>query len=365
MLPPTAIPAAVRQLAAVAAIGAIGTTALAAAQSVTPAALAPSAASAVSASAPASRSTGADVLARPTSPAARQHRPTNPAKHAATKPAAAPPHHVASIRAVRWVPSGTGMWIYEWDKSDGGNAGAVVARARQIGLTHLFVRTGSSHDGYTGTDVLNTLLPATAHTGVRIVAWDFPELKHPYGDAYRLARAAWVGWNTSAPHVAAVAPDIETPAEGTHTSARRVTQYLSELRKLLPANVAILTTVPWPSKERVGIYPYSAVAAGSDAILPMAYWYDNSPTEVTATSMEFLRRYHRPVQPVGQGYDGKLDVPWLKHNHLGREVPAFFATAHAMGAKAVSLWSWQAAPPIAWRWLYYAHRWFPPVTPRR
>jgi hypothetical protein len=342
----------------VAAVGAIGTSALAAAQSVSPAGLLPSAQSAAAARAdiaPPAREGAARPVA---STLPRAHHTAPAAKHASAAPSSS--RHAASTRAVRWLPSGTGMWIYEWDKSDGGNAGAVVARARRAGLTHLFVRTGSSHDGYTGTEVLRTLLPATAHTNVRIVAWDFPELKHPYGDAYRLARAAWAGWNTSSPHVAAVAPDIETPAEGTHTSSRRVTQYLTELRKLLPANVAILTTVPWPSSQRVGIYPYSAVAARSDAILPMAYWYDNSPTEVTAKSMAYLQRYHRPVQPVGQGYDGKLDVPWLKHNHLGREVPAFFATAHKMGARAVSLWSWQAAPPIAWRWLYYAHRWFPP-----
>jgi hypothetical protein len=361
VLPPTAIPAAVRQLAAVAAVGAIGTLALAGAQSAASGGLSPSAASAVAPSIPGSnpaRAAAGDRVA--STPAPRARHAATPAKH----PTSAASHSAARPRA-RWLPSGTGMWIYEWDKSDGGNAASVVARARRAGLTHLFVRTGSSHDGYTGTEVLKTLLPATAHTGVRIVAWDFPELKHPYGDAYRLARAAWAGWNTSVPHVAAVAPDIETPAEGTHTSALRVTEYLTELRKLLPADVAILTTVPWPSKERVGIYPYAAVAARSDAILPMAYWYDNSPREVTATSMAFLRRYHRPVQPVGQGYDGKLDVPWLKHNHLGREVPAFFATAHAMGAKAVSLWSWQAAPPIAWRWLYYAHRWFPPSAPKK
>jgi hypothetical protein len=235
-----------------------------------------------------------------------------------------------------------------------------VTTARSHGLSHLFVRTGSTHDGYTGARVLHALLPATAGTGIRVVAWDFPELKHPVLDARRLAHAAWDGRPAHGPRVAAVAPDIETRAEGTRSSAARVRIYLSTLRHYLPADVTILTTVPWPSKERIGRYPYGAVAGNSDAILPMAYWYDNSPREVTSRSIAFLRNYHRPVMPVGQGYDGKLDVPWLRHNNLKRQVPAFFVTARKMGAPAVSLWSWQAAPPVAWKALSRARSWFGP-----
>jgi hypothetical protein len=215
------------------------------------------------------------------------------------------------------------MWIYEWGKSNGGNAARVVSRARSTGLTHLFVRTGSSHDHYTGGALLKQLLPATAHTDIKVIAWDFPELDNPVKDAWRLAYAAYAGYNTpGVPHVAAVAPDIETSAEGTNTSARTVSIYLATLRRLLPRDVAILTTVP---------------------------------------SISFLRRYKLPVQPVGQGYDGKLDVPSIPHNNLRKQMPMFFVTARKLRASAVSIWSWQAAPPVAWGYLSYAakHRWFP------
>jgi hypothetical protein len=285
-----------------------------------------------------------------------------PATHTPAGQASNTSSHRGTKRPARWVPSGTGMWLYEWNKSNGGNASAVVARAKSVGLTHLFVRTGSTRDGYTGGALLRALLPATAHTDVRVIAWDFPELKHPNKDAWRLAYAAWADYRAGAPHVAAVAPDIETRAEGAHSSAGRVAAYLTTLRRLLPPGVSILTTVPWPSSSRVGRYPYKAVAAHSDALLPMAYWYDNSPAQVTAASMSFLRRYGRPVQPVGQGYDGKLDVPRLRHNNLRKQMPKFFVTARKMGASAVSVWSWQAAPPVAWGYLSYAasHKWFPP-----
>jgi hypothetical protein len=251
------------------------------------------------------------------------------------------------------------MWIYEWKRSNHGNARSVVSRALRSGLSTLFVRTGSSHDGFTGAAVLRALLPATRHTSVHVVAWDFPALWHPRADAARLARAAWYLRGHGGPHVVAVAPDIETPAEGTFNAKWRVWTYLAALRHDLPRDVSILTTVPWPSRSRIALYPYPVVARFSDALLPMAYWYDNSPVTVTRTSLVYLRRFHRPVDPVGQGYDSKLDVPSLPHSNLRRQVPAFLVTAHAYGASAVSVWSWQSAPGAVWVALSYARRLFP------
>ena len=274
--------------------------------------------------------------------------------------AVAPPAHKARKRAHvarRWLPTGTGMWIYQWNKTNHGRPASIVKQARKVGLTTLYVRTGSTHDGFTGGPVLKALLPATAHTNVRVVAWDFPELKNPTRDAKRLVRAAKV----TARHglrVAAVAPDIETPSEGTHTSAARVAKYLKTLRRLLPKNVAILATVPWPSSVRRGHYPYATVARYSDALLPMAYWYNNKPQVVTANSIAYLRRFHKPVQPVGQGYDGKLDVPSLPHNNLRKQMPAFLRTARQLRVSAVSVWSWQSAPRVTWSALASAKRWF-------
>lgn len=299
----------------------------------------------------------ADVVESGAVPAAAPaRRPAAPARRPAAPAHRAPAH--ARTHPARWLPSGTGMWIYEWKRSNGGRPGAVVKRAEQVGLTHLFVRTGSSHDGFTGAGVLRAVLPAATKAHLKVIAWDFPELHHPIADARRLAHAARFVLRHHE-RVAGVAPDIETAAEGTHSTAAAVRVYLTTLRALLPAGTPILATVPWPSSQRVGRYPYPAVAARSDALLPMAYWYDNSPSAVTAASIRYLSRFHRPVMPVGQGYDGRLDVPWLPHNNLKAQVPAFFATAHRMGVRAVSLWSWQSSPNVTWRALKSAHRLFP------
>jgi hypothetical protein len=268
----------------------------------------------------------------------------------------------------RWLPTGTGMWLHDWSKTEGGNNRAVVARAKRVGLTTLFVRTGSTHDGWTGTPTLRALLPATRGSAIKVVAWDFPELQDPAGDARRLAKAAHFSC-AGCPRVVGVAPDIETAAEGTKISEQAVDRYYTTLRRALPRDVSILATVPWPSEMRVGKYPYARTAMYADALLPMAYWYDRSPAAVTATSMAYLGRFHKPVMPVGQGYDSRIDAPYLAADpDPGGSVQAFLLTAKRRGARAVSLWSWQTTGGQQWSALARARSLFRPViagvTPR-
>lgn len=270
---------------------------------------------------------------------------------AAAKPAPKPkPAPEPAIRkGGRWLPTGTGMWLHEWSRSEGGSAKKVVARSEQVGLTHLYVQTGSSKKGWIGQEVLSELMPATKGTDIKVIAWDFPKLINPEADARRLARAAW--WNQKgAPMVAAVAPDVETGAEGTRLSTDRVHRYYAELRKRLPARTAILATVPWPSEKRTGWYPYTATAKYSDAFIPMAYWYNRSPSVVTKTSMQWLKRYGLPVMPVGQGYDGRLDAPYLKPDPApDKSVARFVYVSREQGAQSISLWSWQTTGGLQWR----------------
>jgi hypothetical protein len=249
---------------------------------------------------------------------------------------------------VRWLPTGTGMWIHQWSSTEGGDGRAVVHRATLTGLTHLFVRTGSSHDGWVGGTALSRLMPATKGTSIKVIAWDFAELNHPEADARRLARAAW--WHEDGvPMVAAVAPDIETASEGTHATRSSIERYYRTLRASLPARVAILATVPWPSENRINLYPYVRTARHADAIIPMAYWYNRSPSRVTRTSIRVLREYGKPVIPVGQGYDGRLDAPYLKPDrHPGKSVDAFVTAARMSGAQSISLWSWQTTGAQQW-----------------
>jgi len=255
---------------------------------------------------------------------------------------------VPAPAVARWLPTGTGMWLHDWRKSENGDARAVVARAKQSGLSHLFVQTGSSKKGWIGEEVLSQLMPATAGTGLKVIAWDFPKLIDPEGDARRMALAA--SWSRpGAPRVAAVAPDVETAAEGTRITAEGVRRYYTALRAALPPDIPILATVPWPSEKRIGKYPYAETAPHTDAWIPMAYWYNRSPKAVTDISMSYFTQFGKPIMPVGQGYDGRLDAPYLPADPTpDRSVQAFVDSARAGGAQAISLWSWQTTGPLQW-----------------
>jgi hypothetical protein len=264
--------------------------------------------------------------------------------------------HKPAAKVVRWLPTGTGMWLHEFDRSQGGNGRAIVRRAQAAGLTHLFVHTGSSRNGPLGAPALRAILPATKGTGIRIIAWDFADLRNPEADARRLAMAARFRCG-GCPRIAAVAPDIETAAEGTRINSSNVIRYYDELRHWLPRDVSILATVPWPSEMRRGRYPYASTARRVDAILPMAYWYNRSPAAVTAQSMAYFRKFHKPVMPVGQGYDGRLDAPYLPADpHPYLSVRSFLLTAKQWRAQAVSLWSWQTTGGQQWSALVRAKK---------
>jgi len=281
----------------------------------------------------------------------------------ATKSAATHVRHLPAKPVKRYLPTGTGMWIHNWEQTEGGNAGAVVRRANQAGLTHVYVQTGSSKKGWIGQEVLSELLPATRGTDLKVIAWDFPKLRNPEDDARRLSKAAW--WRQpGVPMVAAVAPDIETLAEGTYATPDSITRYYRTLRASLPARVAILATVPWPSEKRLTRYAYTRTALYADAFIPMAYWYNRSPSVVTRTSMQVLAQFGKPVFPVGQGYDGRLDAPYLKPDPTpGKSVDAFVQAAHAGGAESLSLWSWQTTGPEQWASLIRAAGRYAPPAP--
>ena len=289
------------------------------------------------------------------------HAPTSKPAAARRKPVAITP--AASVTPVqRWLPTGTGMWIHDWSRTEGGDGRKVVRRAKLAGLTHLFVQTGSSRKGWIGGDTLSELMPATEGTNIKVIAWDFPKLLEPEKDARRLARAAW--WHQpGAPMVSAVAPDIETVAEGTYATRSSIERYYRTLRASLPARVAILATVPWPSEKRINSYPYIRTARHADAFIPMAYWYNRSPSVVTRESMRVLQAYGKPVIPVGQGYDGRLDAPYLKPDpHPGKSVAAFVTAARMSGAQSISLWSWQTTGSQQWSALKAASKRYAPAV---
>jgi hypothetical protein len=263
-----------------------------------------------------------------------------PAGAAPAQPAApAPP----TIRGA--LPIGKGMWLYVPEQIEGGNIDALIARAKNVGLTHLYVRTGSSRMGFYAGDYLNRLLPAAHANGIRVFAWDFPYLDNWQDDVNRAAFA--IGWTTPDGHrVDGFSADIETRAQGVNVAPDTARAYGAGLRRAVGPDYPLIATVPRPSAQLV-TYPFTEVVESFDAIAPMIYWLNRDPAADATATMAALRVFNKPLLPIGQAYDGGGEggppgVP------SGAQIQGFMVASEQQGAAAVSFWSWQHADQEAW-----------------
>ena len=72
------------------------------------------------------------------------------------------------------LPRGKGMWLHYLRQAAGNDPAALVAKAKETGLSHVYLRVGSSKDGFYGQADLDRLLPMAHAAGLRVVGWDFP-----------------------------------------------------------------------------------------------------------------------------------------------------------------------------------------------
>ena len=268
---------------------------------------------------------------------------TKPSTAAATTTTVAPAAVAPALKGA--LPVGKGMWMYQPKAVEGGNPEAIVARAKAVGLTHIFVRTGSSKTGFYARDFLTQILPAAHAAGIRIYGWDFPYLNNVGADAARAAEA--IRFTTPDGHrIDGFSADIEFPSMGVKVTPANASLYGRALRESVGAQYPLIATVPRPS-HKIKFYPYDQVVESFDAIAPMVYWLNREPVSDVTGALRDLAKYNKPVFPIGQAYDGAAD-----HGPPG--VPgraallSFMAAAEEHGANAVSFWSWQHASQEAW-----------------
>ena len=248
--------------------------------------------------------------------------------------------------------TGKGMWIWEPDQTDHGDAGAVIADARRAGLHQLWVRVGDSPDGFYGAAWLDQLVPAAHAAGISVIGWGFPYLFDPASDA-RWTEAV-IDWRSpDGQRLDGYSADIETASEGVALSPQRVAVYLGLVRQAAPREL-LVATVYWPTDSNMVTYPYSTMAPYIDAYAPMVYWDCVQPVSAVRQTLAHLTPL-APVHVIGQAYDmgpygGRLGAP------PPEELNAFMAAAQKGGALGASFWSWQAMDPAEWAALS-AFRW--------
>lgn len=242
-----------------------------------------------------------------------------------------PASRQVSLEALR----GKGLWVTVFP-GDRVNVASLVAAARRARLNALYVRTGSSFDGFYGGPLLKQLVPLAHRYGIAVIAWDFPTMSNPATDAARAADAFSYG-------VDAFSPDIEEEPEGTYITARRVSYYLSRVRAIAGSR-PVVATVPRPTTLSLANYPYTAEAPFVDAFAPMVYWSCTEPGAAVAVAIDALRPL-RPVVPIGQDYNmdsegGPIGLP------SGLEVWRFLDVARRDGALGVSLYDFESGGPV-------------------
>ena len=251
-----------------------------------------------------------------------------PAVAESALPAPVPVHHKATdLDAVL----GKGLWATPFGKTPL-DVPALVATAQRSHVRSIWVRTGGSRQGYYGNRFLTRLITRAHATGIKVIAWDFPFLSDPVADAHRAQQALAAG-------VDGFSPDVETAAEGTRLTSRRLRLYLSLVR-LYAGPRPVIATVPRPSSARA-TYPYRVFPAYADVFSPMVYWSCKEPGALVQDSLRKLRAM-LPVAPVGQGYDmggegGRRGTP----SRL--ETLRFLDAARRAGAIGASLWTVEEA----------------------
>lgn len=255
-----------------------------------------------------------------------------PAPAAAQRPRPVPVP--ASTPALPALPAerafdGSGMWIWQLRKSEGGDLDRIVARARAASLSFVVVK--AAHGTRRWPQFSRRLVEALHAGGLRVCAYQRALARAPVREARTLARAATVGADC-------LVIDAEAEYEGRFRQARA---YVRALRAAVGDAFPVgLTSFPFVDVHPRFPYRVFLGPGGAQVNLPQMYWglIGTTVTETFRRTWTANAAFGRPIRPIGQLF--------------GRPRPAALeafrdlATAH--GAAGVSWWVWQHARPRDW-----------------
>ena len=254
------------------------------------------------------------------------------------------PQAATGIAAPLTAVTGKGLWVWKFRATENADAGAIANRAVSTGLTQIWVRVGDSQDGFYGADELAQIVPAAHARGLSVIAWGFPYLYDPVGDAGWTNQA--LAWRSpSGDRVDGFSADIETSSEGVALSAQRAAVYLSLVRPARDGRPLVATVYP-PTDHWMVAYPYAAMAPYVDAFAPMVYWECRDPGAAANEAVSRLAAL-KPVHVIGQAFSfgdvgGRIDQPSTA------ELDRFMGVARQDGAVGASFWVWQDLTGEEW-----------------
>jgi peptidoglycan hydrolase-like protein with peptidoglycan-binding domain len=226
--------------------------------------------------------------------------------------------------------AGSGMWIWELSKSEGGDIAAIAAKAHAYGVSTVFVKS-SDGPGNRWAQFSPELVAALHANGLRACAWQYVYGADPLGEANLGADAVHAGADC-------LVIDAEGEYEGRYAAAQ---QYVGALRAAIgPAYPLGFTSFPYVDYH--ARLPYSVFLGpnGAQANLPQVYWKAIGGTvdAVSAHTLAHNRIYGTAIAPLGQSYD----------NAPPEDIVRFRGIWAAYGAGGVSWWSWQSTGDPQW-----------------
>jgi len=225
--------------------------------------------------------------------------------------------------------SGRAMWIWELPASSDGNLAAIIAKAKQHGVSTLIIKSSDGTQPWA--QFTRPIVSTFRAAGLRVCAWQYVYGRHPADEARLGAGAVNDG-------ASCLVIDAEGEYQGRYAAAQR---YLSLLRAHVGTNFPIgLAGLPYIDYHPA--FPYSVFLGpgGAQYNLPQMYWKDigTSVNAVYSHTYMYNRLYLRPIDPLGQ----------LFENPPQRQIIRFRQLAGAYGAKGVSWWDYQEATKSNW-----------------
>ena len=245
---------------------------------------------------------------------------------------APPPKRAAGPTANGTLPRafrGNGMWIWQLSRTEGGNADAIAARARQAGIETVFVKAADEDDRWPQWSP--ALIQALHDRGLRACAWQFVYGTNPDAEAAVAIDAIRQGADC-------FVIDAETRYEGRYGAAQ---SYVNQIRAAVGADYPIgLTSFPYVDYHPRLPYSVFLGPGGAQANVPQVYWKDIGDTvdAASARTVAQNRIYGRGIAPLGQTYQSPG----------ADELARFRSVWGTYGSTGLSWWSWQATEPAGW-----------------
>jgi Putative peptidoglycan binding domain len=284
-------------------------------------------------------SSGGASLGAPTPATHRHARHHHPRSHHRQRPA----HRAAGPNPLR----GRAMWIWELGSTDGGNLSDIIAGARQVGVSTVFVKSSDGRDFWSN-QFTRTIVRALHAGGLKVCAWQYVYGASPLREADLGAEAVDDGADC-------LVIDAEAQYQGRYIAAQT---YIQRLRSLIGADYPV-ALAGFPYVDFHPSFPYSVFLGpgGAQYNVPQMYWRDigTSVAAVYAHTYSFNRIYQRPIFPLGQLYS----------NPPPRQILRFRELDLAYGAGGISWWDWQSATAKAWDAMSLPINSLPGFTPQK